>query len=190
MRQLPKDSQKIIDGWPEHLGVQERAAQLGWLGPFTPDEWAVLTWNSYAHRLYLSDSGISPARERVRKAFADTLDDLHARVELATIRHEQAVQAEVRLQSEGFAQQVQGGRRPLQVGEALIVNLPDTGEVDRARTALEMAISDRADCERHRDADEFAEFARENVTPICAQGRVRKGLAHAATEGVRRARQR
>ena len=166
MRELSKAQQNRALNWLPGMGIRERAQSLGWLGPFTPDEWAFLSQGCDDAKLYRSARWQSPEVEQITKAWADTLDAHDARVEMAEIRYRNAVDAEVTRARDVQAVRVQNGAQPLQVGEAMMVNMPDNGPAARALAALQDTISDRADAIAERDRAVLAQFAAESVAPV------------------------
>lgn len=169
MRQLPKDSQKIIDGWRPETGIRERARSLGWVGPFEPDEWYLLGADCFDTALYLGRDDVSAERLAIRKSFDDEIDELTARRDSAQIAYDNAV-GELRRRAEG--QFAESGRR-LQRGELLVIGMPTNGQVQRRLDILRDTIADLSDALARRDAADRAQFARESIT----------GSAHAAATG-------
>lgn len=166
MLNLPEDAEKIAASWRPEQGIRERARSLGWVGrPFTPQEWAFLSQGCDETATYLPARWQSPEVDRVAKLYVDALDEAETRVEMATIRHRNAVAAEVTRGQDIHAHRVQNGTRPLQQGEALIVGIPSGGETARALAALQDAISDRADLVAERDTAMLAQYAAESLAP-------------------------
>lgn len=94
------DVEAIAAGWDPWLPVRQRAAALGWTGPYDPEQWRLLTANSAAHLTVAPSSDITPEQRRAAAVFGTQIADAAARVDVAlaawTVAEENALAARAR----------------------------------------------------------------------------------------------